>query len=87
MVIRYFDKDGKEHRLNIKTNQPVFISSEIGNTGESVEFRIDEHTEFNHDLRKYTTCGKFNIRTASIQRMTILPIADGDIRIGQDDRF
>lgn len=83
MVIRYFDKDGKEHRLNIKTNQPIFISSEIGNTGEHVEFRIDEHTEYNSKLGGYATCGKFNIRVASTKGMTLYPLGNGEITLGQ----
>ena len=82
MVIRYFDKDGKEHRLNIKTNQPIFIASEIGNTGEYAEFRVDEATEYNKTLGGYSTAGKFNISVASNHGMTLYPVSPGGIRLG-----
>lgn len=82
MVIRYFDKDGKEHRLNIKTNQPIFIASEIGNTGEYAEFRVDEATEYNKALGGYSTAGKFNISMASNHGMTLYPVSNGEIRLG-----
>lgn len=86
MVIRYFDKDGKEHRMNFNSNKPIFISSEVGNTGKPVEFRIDEHLEYSKVLGSYATCGKFNIRVASAhQGMAVYPVSNSEIRLGSLD--
>lgn len=73
MVIRYFDKDGKEHRLKLKSDQPIFIASEIGNTGEYAEFRMEEHKGFNQTVGTFTTTGSFDVRAASGKGMSIIP--------------
>ena len=71
---------GKLTALLSKTT--IFISSEIGNTGECTEFRIDEVTEYNKALGGYTTAGKFDVRVASTHGMTLYPVSNGEIRLG-----
>lgn len=63
MIIRYFDKDGKEHRL--KLNRPVYIGSEIGHTGTYAETKIEEHTRFNKQTEQYETSGCIMVAPAS----------------------
>ena len=74
MVIRYFDKDGKQHRLNLNTNQAIYIASEIGNTGEYAEFRVEEHKGFNQTVGTFTTTGGFDVRAASEKGMSLVPM-------------
>ena len=82
MVVRYFDKDGKEHRLNLKTNQPVFIASEIDKTGEFAEFRVEESIHYNESVMDWTTSGKITVGVASQSGMTLYPKSNGLIEIG-----
>ena len=82
MVIRYFDKDGKQHRLNLGKNQPIWIGSEIGNTGEYAEFRVDEHQGFKKALGTYTTMGTFDVHAASEAGMSISAVGLNQILIG-----
>lgn len=82
MVIRYFDKDGKEHRLNFKSNQPVFIASEIGNTGEYAEFRMEEHKDFNKTVGTFTTTGSFDVHAASEKGMSLVPMGHNHLILG-----
>lgn len=82
MVIRYFDKDGKEHRLNLKSGQPVFIASEIGNTGEYVEFRMEEHKGFNQTVGTFTTTGSFDVCAASDKGISIIPEGHNQLILG-----
>ena len=63
MIIRYFDKDGKEHRL--KLNRPVYICSEIGHTGTYAETKIEEQTRFNKQTEQYETSGCITVAPAS----------------------
>ena len=85
MKITYYDKDGKEHRMNIRSDQPIFIGTEIGNTGELVEFRIDEHANFNEKIHGYAPTGKFKIKstyTNILQGISISPVSEKEILIG-----
>lgn len=82
MIIRFYDKDGKEHRLNLKSDQPIWIGSEIGNTGEYAEFRIDEHHGFNNAVGTYTTMGSFDVHAASEAGMSISAVGLNQILIG-----
>lgn len=82
MVIRYFDKDGKQHRINIKPNQAIFIASEIGNTGEYAEFRIDEHQGFVPAVGTFATTGSFDIHAASEKGMSIIPEGHNQFILG-----
>ena len=61
MIIRYSDKDGKEHKINLTNKRPVFICSEIGNTGKTTEIRIEELLRFNKTSERYETSGCFHI--------------------------
>jgi hypothetical protein len=66
MFIRFFDKDGKEHRINVPKRRPVFICAEIGtNTGVYSEIRIEEALRFNKDNSSVETSGCFHIAPAS----------------------
>ena len=82
MIIRYYDKDGKKHSLILKPNQPIWIGSEIGNTGEYTEFRITEHHGFNAALGTYTTMGSFDVHAASEAGMRISAVGLNQILIG-----
>lgn len=82
MVVRFFDKDGKEHRLNLKSGQPIWIASEIGNIGEYAEFRIDEHQGFNKAVGTYTTMGSFDVHAASEAGMIIRAVGLNQFLIG-----
>lgn len=82
MVIRYFDKDGKEHRLKLKSDQPIFIASEIGNTGKYAEFGIEEHKGFNQTVDTYTTTGSFEVRAASGKGISLVPMGLHHIILG-----
>ena len=82
MVIRYYDKDGKRHNLILKPNQPIWIGSEIGNTGEYAVFKIEERKEFNKDAGMYTTMGSFDVRGASEHGMSLFPEGHNQILIG-----
>ena len=61
MIIRYLDKDGKEHKINLANKRPVFICSEIGNTGKFAEIRVEELTRFNKNTERYETSGCFHV--------------------------
>lgn len=65
MVIRYFDKDGKEHKLNIKSDYAVWICSKVENTGDWTEVRVQERKKFNCETKEYETCGQFDIAAAN----------------------
>lgn len=82
MLIRYYDKNGKRHSLILKPNQPIWIGSEIGNTGEYAEFRIDEHQGFNKGVSAYTTMGSFDVHAASEAGMSISAVGLNQILIG-----
>lgn len=82
MVVRYFDKDGKYHRLNLKTGQLVFIASEIGHSGEFVEFQLAEQRSYNKTVQDWTSTGKIELSVASEQGMTLYPKGSGTIEIG-----
>ena len=82
MVIRYFDKDGTHHRLNIKAGKLVFIASEIGCSGEFAEFRLVEQKSYNKTVGDWTTTGKLELSVASEQGMTLYPKGSGTIEIG-----
>lgn len=77
MIVRYFDKDGKEHKL--KLNRPIFICSEVGGTGEYSEIKIEEQTRFNKRL-EHETFGCFRLSPASqaARPMGIVPSEYGN---------
>ena len=82
MIVRYYDKDGKQHSINFKPGQSVFIASEKGNTGEFVVFRLDERKSYNKTVSDWTTSGKIEISVAPEQGMTIRPKRSDTIEIG-----
>lgn len=82
MIVRYYDKDGKEHRLNFKSGQPVFIASEIGRSGEFAEFRLDERKSYNETVSDWTTTGKIELSVAPSQGITLYPKERHSIEIG-----
>lgn len=65
MIIRFFDKDGKSHKLNLRNKAQLYIASEIGNTGQYSEIRLEEHTRFNKLTGQYETSGCFDISATS----------------------
>ena len=77
MVIRYFDKDGKEHKLNIKSESPVWICSKVESTGDWTEVRVQEHKKFNSETEQYETCGQFEMIAAN-PSMDSLAVAYSD---------
>lgn len=78
MIVRYFDKDGKEHKL--KLNRPIFICSEVGSTSDYSEIKIEEQTRFNKHLEQYETSGCFQLSPASqaARPMGIVPSEYGN---------
>jgi hypothetical protein len=82
MVVKYYDKGGKEHRLNFKPDQPVFIASEIGRSGKFAEFRLDERKSYNETVSDWTTTGKLELSVAPSQGIALYPKGGNTIEIG-----
>lgn len=84
MIIRYFDKNGKEHRMSL--DRPFYISSKHNVSGKTIEYKLEEIKEYNVDTQEYETCGKFNLSSASGQGISIsLPMLGGNsLKIGPE---
>ena len=87
MIIRYTDKNGGEHRLNIDSNKrrPIFIASEIENTGEYTEYCVKEILKFcpgeNNKPSGFKPSGTIQISAASDKGMAIVANGSRTIKI------
>ena len=84
MIIRHFDKNGKEHRINLGNKGKIYICSEIGNTGDYAEIRVEEHVMFNKSTNQYETSGCLAVAAASPDAYPfgVIPTSANEILIG-----
>ena len=82
MVLIYSDKDGRQHKMNLKGR--VYISNKMHN-GDVMEIAVEETTSFNRESGEYDTDGGFDVFSttpdydiavmpARMQNLHVLPI-------------
>lgn len=86
MIIRYFDKDGKQHSLNLKTSTPVFIASEIED-GSFAEYRVEEQVHFSKEKNTWTTWGAVKLSVVSEHGMALAPAGSHELIMKPDSSF
>ena len=86
MIIEYFDKDGKSHKL--KLNRPIWLHLPKGNTDEFASIKIEESTRFNPVTEKYepagmaqvSGCGCGNLVTCVRNHQMLLTVDSGTFK-------
>jgi len=63
MVLFYSDKNGKQHKMNLKGR--IYLSNTMHN-GDTMEIALEETTTFNPKTENYDTDGGFNLFSTSI---------------------
>lgn len=72
MIIRYYDKDGKKHTINLENKgiTTIFIETEIFHSGGSDKlysnFRIDLNEYFNKETGQYVPSGCIELTPSKI---------------------
>lgn len=85
MVIRYFDKDGKCHKMNLGKNAQLYIGVEVGNTDEVAEFKVEECHGYNKITQQYEPNGCVSVSPSSTAAVPLAVMANnrsGEIVIG-----
>ena len=85
MVIRYFDKDGKCHKMNLGKNAQLYIGVEVGNTNEIAEIKVEECQAYNKTTQTYGPNGSISIAPSSTAAVPLAIMANhrsGEFIIG-----
>ena len=79
MVLIYSDKDGKQHKMNLKGR--VYISNKMHN-GDVMEIAVEETTSFNRESGDYDTDGGFDVfSTTTGYDIAIMPTPRTNLHI------
>jgi hypothetical protein len=85
MIIKFFDKDGKCHKMNLGKNAQLYIGVNVGDTDEIAEIKVEECHIYNKAAQRYESNGCMSVSPSSAAAVPLAVMPNhhsGEIVIG-----